>query len=363
MCQSNCNIKSNSREGYKHLTIKDRIKIEAFYNDEGIKNKAEIGRRLGFSRSTISREIKRGLTTRKNTDLTIEEIYSSDLGQMIKDEKVKRKGPNLVISESEELATYIEEKIKENYSPEVIANLIENNDNFKIKISFKTIYNYIHKGILLIDEEDLVHGFYKKKKNKKKESRRTTAYKIDRSIHDRPKEARTRKEVGHWEMDLVEGKKGMNDPYLLVLTERASRKEIIELIPNKTSGSVIKGLDRIERRMGPVVFRKVFKTITTDNGSEFKDYKGIEMSFTKSSIPRTKQFFCDAYCSWQRGSNENLNRMIRRFLPKGKSFKNVTRKMVKRIQKFMNNYPRKIFGFKTANEIFSEKSEEEIKIA
>ena len=164
-------------------------------------------------------------------------------------------------------------------------------------------------------------------------------------------------------MDLVEGKKGQNDPYLLVLTERASRKEIIELIPDKTSDSVIKGLDRIERRMGPVIFRNSFKTITTDNGSEFKDYEGIETSFTGSSIPRTKKYFCDAYCSWQRGSNENLNRMIRRFLPKGNSFKEVTRNQVKRIQKFINNYPRKMFNFKSANEIFNKKSEYKIKIA
>jgi len=362
MCQSNCNTKVNSREGFRHLTFEDQIKIEAFYNNEGLKNKAEIARRLDFSRSAISREIDKGLYQRKNSDWTYTEVYSADKGQAIKEKRAKRKGPNLVISRNDKLATYIEEKIDDGYSLEVIEHWIKNDEDFKIKICAKTIYNYIHNGILLINEEDLVHGFYKKKK-KKKEAKRTTAFKIGRRIHDRPAEVKTREETGHWEMDLVEGKKGIKDPYLLVLTERASRKEIIELIPNKTSDAVIRGLDRIERRMGPVVFREAFKTITTDNGSEFKDYKGIECSFTKSSIYRTKQYYCDAYASWQRGSNENLNRMIRRFLPKGSSFKKVSKKMIKRIQKFINNYPRKMFKFKTANEIFNKKSEYIIKTA
>jgi len=362
MCQNNCNTKSNSREGFRHLTYEDRIKIEAFYNDEGLKNKAEIARRLGFSRSTISREVDKGLYKRKNSDLTYIEEYSSDKGQAIKEKRGERKGPNLVIAVNGKLATYIEEKIDAGYSPEVIEHWIKKNDDFKITICAKTIYNYIHKGILLIDEADLVHGFYKKKKNKE-EAKRTTAFKVGRRIHDRPEEAKTREKTGHWEMDLVEGKKGVKDPYLLVLTERASRKEIIELIPNKTSDAVIKGLDRIERRMGPVVFREAFKTITTDNGTEFKNYKGLEESFTKSSIKRTNLYYCDAYSPWQRGSNENMNRMIRRFLPKGSSFKNVTRKIIKRIQKFMNNYPRKMFDFKSSNQIFRRKSEYKIKIA
>jgi IS30 family transposase len=362
MCQNNCNTKSNSREGFRHLTYEDRIIIEHLYNVQEITNKAEIARKLGFDRSTISREIKKGLYEKKNSDWTYEEKYSADKGQMIKEKRAENKGPNLVIAGNDKLATYIEEKIKDGYSPEVIEHWIKKNDDFKITICAKTIYNYIHTGVLLIEEKDLVHGFYKKNK-KKKEAKRTTAFKVGRRIHDRPEEAKEREEIGHWEMDLVEGKKGVKDPYLLVLTERASRQEIIEIIPNKTSNAVISGLDRIERRMGPVVFREVFKTITTDNGSEFKAYKGIETSFTKSSIKRTKLYYCDAYSSWQRGSNENQNRMIRRFLPKGSSFKNVTRRMVKRIQKFMNNYPRKMFNFKTSNEIFNQKSEYKIKIA
>lgn len=78
----------------------------------------------------------------------------------------------------------------------------------------------------------------------------------------------------------------------------------------------------------------------------------MEESFTQSSIKRTELYYCDAYCSWQRGSNENNNRFIRRFLLKGTSFKGLSRKFVKSIQKFINTYPRKMFNFKTSEQLF-----------
>ncbi|MDW7668693.1 MAG: IS30 family transposase, partial [Bacillota bacterium] len=74
----------------------------------------------------------------------------------------------------------------------------------------------------------------------------------------------------------------------------------------------------------------------------------------KSKKPRVKQYFADAYSSWQRGTNENINKMIRRFLPKGKSFKGLTNEEVERIERWINNYPRKMFGFKSSNEIYAE---------
>ena len=160
-------------------------------------------------------------------------------------------------------------------------------------------------------------------------------------------------------MDLVEGLKGQKEPYLLVLSERKTRKEIIELIPNKSAESVAKALDRIERQLGVIKFREIFKTITTDNGTEFRSWKLIGKSYTGSKKTRTTQYFADAYSSWQRGTNENINKMIRRFLPKGTSFKGLKQEDVKRIEKWINNYPRKILKFKTSEEYY----EEQIKVA
>ena len=152
-------------------------------------------------------------------------------------------------------------------------------------------------------------------------------------------------------MDLVEGTKNNKGKVLLVLSDRMFRRVIIELLPNKKQESVINALNRIERRFSVKGFREEFKSITTDNGREFLDFKGIEKSYTGSKIKRTSQYFATAYCSWQRGTNENINKMIRRFLPKGTSFDNLTNKEVKEIEKYINTYPRKMFKFKSAKEM------------
>ena len=93
---------------------------------------------------------------------------------------------------------------------------------------------------------------------------------------------------------------------------------------------------------------RIFKTITVDNGCEFADVKGIEKG------GRTQLYFCHPYSSWERGSNENLNKMIRRFVPKGFSINKVSRKQVHQIQTFMNSYPRKILGWRCADDVFYE---------
>ena len=351
MCQNNYTTKSQKG---KHLTWEDRKIIEHLYNIQG-KSKKEIAEELGKHRTTISREIKKGKVELLNSDYSTRDEYVAKRAQEVYDRNATAKGPKIKIAKDHELSEYIEEKIKKGkYSPEVIAKKIKEDDQFDIKLHWKTIYNYIDKGILMVDRDDLTYGEYENKKNnsKRREKESTKERKKGRRISDRPKEADERAELGHWEMDLLEGKKGKADPFLLVLTERLSRKEIIEKIPDKTQESVIKGLDRIERRIGVRKFRKLFKTITTDNGREFYDYEGIETSFTGSNIPRTEHYYADAYCSWQRGSNENLNKMIRRFIPKGESIKKYSRKAIKKIQRWMNNYPRKTFGFKSAKEMF-----------
>lgn len=348
MCPKECNIKI---EKFKLLTNSDRLIIEHLYNKQN-KSYKEIGIELGKDRTTIYREVKRGLVELQNRDLSTR----IDIGQLEKDKSSENKGSSLKISNDYDLSGFIEEKIKDKYSPEVIGEEIRSNDKFKINLHWKTICNYIDKGILLITREDLTYGNYRSiKKEKKEDSPSRKRLKEGRMISDRPKEIETREDLGHWEMDLVEGRKNDGGKVLLVLTERASRKEIIELLPNKTQNSVIKVLDRIERRTGVKNFREKFKTIKTDNGSEFLNYEGIEKSYIGSNKKRTKQYFANAYSSWQRGSNENQNKLIRRFLKKGSSFKDLTRASVKKIERWMNNYPRKMFGFRNPNDIYEEK--------
>lgn len=355
MCQENYNT---DKRKFKQLTYKDRVKIETLYNDEHL-NYTQIGAILGNHRTTISRDIKLGLIELETSYLPVWK-YCAEVAQRKNEENETAKGTNLKIGNDMKLANFIEKEIKEEKtSPEVIEYKIKQG-KFSTTLCYKTIYNYIDKEILDIKRKDLTYGNYtKKEENKKEESDRIKPNKEGKTIHDRPEEIETRETIGHWEMDLVEGLKGQKESYLLVLSERKTRKEIIELIPNKSAKSVGKALDRIERELGVVKFRETFKTITTDNGTEFRNWETIEKSYTGSKKKRTNQYFADSYNSWQRGTNENINKIIRRFLPKKTSFKGLKQEDVKRIEKWINNYPRKIFKFKTSEEYY----QEEMKIA
>lgn len=356
MCQEQYN--TNKRK-FKQLTYKDRIKIETLYNDQKL-SYTQIGKILGKHRTTISREIKLGLVELETSYLPVWK-YCAEVGQRKNKENETAKGTYLKIGTDIRLANFIETQIKEEKtSPEVISYKIKQG-KFSTTLCFKTIYNYIDKEIIEVKRKDLVYGNYSKKDDNKlqEESEFLKANKEGKTIHDRPKEIESREELGHWEMDLVEGLKGQKEPYLLVLSERKTRREIIELIPNKFAKSVSKALDRIEKEIGVVKFRETFKTITTDNGAEFRNWKSIEQSYTGSKKARTTQYYADAYSSWQRGTNENINKMIRRFLPKGTSFKGLKQEDVKRIEKWINQYPRKILKFKTSEEYYRE----ELKVA
>ncbi len=137
---------------------------------------------------------------------------------------------------------------------------------------------------------------------------------------------------GHWEMDCIEGKKGTRRT-LLVLSERKTRREIVIAMEAQTAKNVVASLDKLERLYGDR-FSKVFKSITVDNGSEFADCAGMERSSLGEGT-RTKLYYCHPYSSWERGTNENINRMIRRIYPKGTDFREVTDADIKRAEEWV----------------------------
>lgn len=120
------------------------------------------------------------------------------------------------------------------------------------------------------------------------------------------------------------------------------------LLPNKRAESVQRALDRLERKIPQ--FKQHFRSITTDNGSEFLPYEKLRQS-CKSRGTRFEIYYCHSYAAWEKGSCENHNRMIRRFFPKGTNFDEVTPRQVQAVQDWMNSYPRKILGWKTPKEI------------
>lgn len=152
-------------------------------------------------------------------------------------------------------------------------------------------------------------------------------------------------------MDSVVGPQGKGSATMLTITERKTRKEITLKMPDKSAINVVHALDQLEMEWGKL-FTTVFKSITVDNGTEFALCEDMEKSI-HGEKKRTKMYYCHAYCSSERGTNENLNRMARRKVPKGTIFDNMTEEEIRSIADWMNNYPRKILGFHTAQEEFN----------
>ena len=138
-------------------------------------------------------------------------------------------------------------------------------------------------------------------------------------------------------MDLVVG---TGHSCLQVLTERKTRKELIFKIPNKKQESIQKVLDTLETNLRGR-FKTVFKSITTDNGIEFLNQEGIENSCVIKDEKRTVCYYAHPYSSWERGSNENANKLIRRFIAKGKNIDKYNDMEIKKIEDWMNNYREK----------------------
>jgi IS30 family transposase len=252
---------------WKQLTEKDRYKIEALLA-QGL-TAARIAAALTppRDRRTIEREIARGLTLQRNSDLTERIVYLADVGQRKSEEAGSNKGRGLKIGHDHKLAQYIVDKIKnERWSPGAVIGYIEAEGlEFETRICTKTLYNYIDQGIFLeISNKDL----WVKKDGKKRKYRKVGAVALNnkngQSIDERSKEANDRTEQGHWEIDLVVGKQGTK-PAVLTLVERMTRKTIFIMVKNKTQKEVLTALRRIKRRVKGD-FSSVFKSITEDNG-------------------------------------------------------------------------------------------------
>ena len=334
---------------YKHLTYTQRLQIETLLK---VKTPVKtIADTLGVHKSTIYREIKRGLYTRLTSEYEFIESYSPDIADKEYRNHLKAKGTTLKLANDYALANYIEYKItNEKYSPRAVLGEIKaQHKEFKTSISVTTLYRYIDEGVFL----SLSNKNLPLKRNKKKRKyNRVKSIKVAKgmSIEQRPQDINNRFSFGHWEMDCVESKKGVKST-LLVLTERYTRFEIIKKLKDHTQNSVLIALNQIEKKLGAKKFSKIFQTITTDNGAEFLNFEEIEKSCITHK-KRTQLYYCHSYCSWEKGTTENQNKMIRRHYPKGTSFANVPIKNIKKLQDWINNYPREIFNYYTSLEMF-----------
>jgi IS30 family transposase len=331
----------------KHVNWEERIQIETLQREGCSPN--GIGERIGRPGRTVRRELERGWVTHRTGKYSAEERYSAVRGQTVHEDRMRAKGrkPRTDPALEQRLRLHI---VVHRHSPAVAAGLMAK-DGFEHAVCFKTIYNHIDKGLVPgVTNESLWEKRMRRKGRKTLHRKRKRAVEPGHGIEDRPAEVGERLEAGHWEIDLVVGGKGKGTAVLLTLTERKTRKQIIRKLKDKTQSSVVRALNGIERQMGPEAFRTVFKSITADNGSEFLDHEALERSVSGGS--RTYIYYAHPYSSWERGSNENANRMIRRFIPKGCDISEFTRKQIQQVEDWINNYPRKILDFETAEERF-----------
>lgn len=348
------------RRKCKHLSFEEREELEAIVNKNNNKPKRKklsqrkIAQRMGVSPATLSRELKRGQIILRDSQWREVVSYSAMKAQDDYDAKASAKGPRIKIGKNYELVKKIEYYIVENnYSPYAAIEKLKNDPSYlETPISVRTLYNYIENEFLPnVTRKDLPR---KGKSSKRKYTRVTRRIKdVDaKRIDDRPREADKRSELGHWEMDCVESGRGKGRACLLVMVERRSRQTLVYKLRSQTQKEVKRQLDNLEKKIGIRRFKKMFKSITVDNGSEFLDWRGLEQSFvSRRDISRTQIYYCHPYHSWERGTNERVNGHLRRFIPKSCAIAKYSTKKILEIQEWLNNYPRKILNGKSANEI------------
>ena len=344
------------QKGTKNLSYTQRLILEDCLKAK--LHKKIIAEKLGVSLATVYNEIKRGEYLRKVKsyvdywgEIHYKSVvaYSPEIAQERYENGKTAKGVPLKVGSDYEFVRYVEKRvIEDKLSPCAVAGEIKRNNMFKTVVSKTTIYRYIELGIFMnISMQHLPFG------RRKKRYRKAIAKRPPKgaSIETRPTDIAERNTFGNWEMDCVVGKRETKDT-LLVFTERLTRYEIIIKMNNRKADTVVKCLDRLERQFGKR-FKTVFKTITVDNGSEFADYIGLERSVYGKNRKRTSVYYCHPYTSCERGSNERLNREIRRLLPKGTDFALYSDMDIRAVENWVNSYPREIFGYATSSEMFA----------
>ncbi len=341
-----------NHKGYHHIKWEDRLSIERMLK---IKTKpAQIAEALGVCVKTVYNELERGKCVQQTSDYEFVEKYCAEVAERKYQENLREKGPEIKLGKDFAFVEYIEDQIinKKRSPGAALAQIEVDGKKFDTHICETTLYNWIYRGdvFLNVTEENLLYkGDHRKPEDRDRQKRARPA-KGD-TIEQRPQEVADRETFGNWEMDSIIGCKG-SKAALVVLTERLTRYPLIVRVPDHTMASVVRALDRIERRAG-AAFRKIFKSITVDNGCEFQDCEGMEKS-KRARKNRTKIYYCHPYSAYERGSNENMNRIIRRFFPKGTNFDEVTATEVAEVEEWLANYPRRILGWKTPQMLFEE---------
>lgn len=317
-----------------HLTAVEREVIDRMYYAG--ESRGKIAVELGRSKSVISRELKRN----RNSSGTYTALKA---GEKAAERRRDSKAAIEHWYNNPGLYEYVTSRLLKEWSPEQIIgrlNLDHPNDN-SMRVSHESIYVWI-KWRRRLGEEWHVHLRFSGRRRKRYGSQHLPGSLPQRpSIEDRPEEATNRSRCGDWEGDTMEG--GKKSGYFVTLADRKSRMVKIRVIDNKRAATVKKAIVSSMKPLGAAACQ----SLTLDNGTEFAEFKAIGMKLGM------KIFFAHPYSSWERGTNENMNGLIRQYFPKGLDLKNVTPAQLAHVERKLNNRPRKCLAFQTPSEVFS----------
>lgn len=314
---------------YYHFTQNERIMLSAL-NKKGF-TQTEIARELCKSQSTISRELSRNKSSNN-------EYHAGHAKQKYYHRKEKANNVLKLIENNLWLENYIKKHLKEYWSPEQIAGRVRK--DYNIIVCHETIYKYIY-NIIPEFKKYLRNkkGKYRRRYGtKKREKQREIKKKV--RIDMRPKIIEKRIRLGDLEGDTIVGKRGSGS--LITTVDRMSGYLMMDYVIRATAENIrLKSVKRFKR-----LPKNKRRTITYDNGTEFSDHELISR-FTKLDV-----YFAYPYHSWERGTNENTNGLVRQFFPKKSSFAHITEKDTKRVMRLLNSRPRKRLGYLTPAEVF-----------
>ena len=311
-------------KSYNHFTQMDICCL--FYLLQLGTSQTQIARTLNKHRSSVSRLIKRCPGGNFNPEVSYEN-YLENRKKCIRKHRVQK---------GTELFEFIQEKLYEYWSPEIIA-LKWNEKHKDESISFNTIYSTIKNGVF----EKISAQTHLRRRGKQKYGHRSQYCTIqpDKTIHDLPEEAKYRERLNDWEGDTIRTTPGKG--CIVTLLDRKSRFLLAKSVDKVSSEKVCNAIREAfnENEIHP-------KTIVFDNGSEFAKFRELERDL------QTSIYFADLHSPWQRGSNENINDCLRFFLPRGMDFRNLDDGYLENVVSLLNNRPRKCLGLKSPHEVY-----------
>lgn len=290
-----------------------------------------IARSIGRPPSTISREVARNGGQKRYWALVADQAAWNNA----------RRPKSCLLAQRSKIRELVTQKILLKWSPEQISGWLKVNypDDRLMQISHETIYRSLYiqdRGVLdSALHKHLRRGrIFRHSKHGRRLSKSTHSIVNGISIRERPAEVNGRTTIGHWEGDLISGKR---NSHIVTLVERQSRFTILVNVEGKDTKSVVDALARYAKRLPP----ELWKSLTWDRGSELADHRRL------TSTTALRVYFCDPSSPWQRGTNENTNRLLRQYFPKGNDLSMHRQAVLDEVASELNQRPRKILGFST----------------